>query len=552
MSSTSHQEREAKFAVQMAALVGALRTAPLLYKEYTLTPANTVIHLDLYLDTPDYALLRNGYALRLRQTPDGYRATIKSLNTGHSSALHKRLEVEEPLAAAADLSTWEAWPQTVRAILPVKLPAGQKMVPTCVIRQMRAKRMVTLAKTGEKTGEPFAELSVDEVQVLRADRLAKRDIWTTAWQELPVQGAWCEVEVELLPGQDEAMLEALSKRLEKRRGLRPATASKFERALVITHSSIIVAGESVDQLLPELTMGDACRLIWRQQLAQLLLNETGVRYGDDIEYVHDMRVAVRRIRTALRFFGRFFRPNAIRPFRRALRTTGRLLGAVRDRDVALARLAKHARTVENGQLNEFESLGKAGRAEREQAFSELLAWLDSDDYRRFVAQFARFCARTGKGLRRAGRKGEGVQPPHQVRHVLPVVIIKRYSRVRAFESLFETGKAPPPQTLHQLRIQCKYLRYTLEFAQLLLGASGARLIAMLKQLQDQLGNLNDAAVSQSLLAEERRPQATATVESYHASQQAIIDQLQPEVAITLADLVSPTTRRLVAQAVMQI
>lgn len=552
MSSTSHQETEAKFVVHSPALGSKLRTAPNLSKQYTLSPATTVAHLDCYLDTPDYSLLRGGYALRMRQASDGYRVTIKSLNFGQKSTLHKRLEIEEPLGAATDPADWESWPQAVRAVLSNKLLAAQKVQPICVIHQTRHKRMVTFTTTDVQAGEPFAELSVDEIQILRTERMPQNAIWAMAWQELPSLSAWCELEVELLPGQDESALEALSVNLSKRRGLRPVQASKFERALILTHASLRVAGQEIDQLVPELTMGDACRLIWRKQLAQLLLNEAGVRYSEDIEYVHAMRVAVRRMRTALRFFGRFFRPKAIRPFGRALRTTGRLLGAVRDRDVALARLAKHVRKVEKRRLDDFESFAQTWRAEREQIFGELLAWLDSDDYHRFVTQFARFCARAGKGLRRTDRKGEGGQLPHQVRHVLPAVIVKRYSRVRAFEALFESGKSPPLQTLHQLRIQCKFLRYTLEFVQPLLGTSGDRLITALKQLQDQLGTLHDAAVSQSLLEEGTSAEGEAGAASYYASQQEIIDRLQREVATALGNFVSPATRRLLAQAVMRI
>jgi triphosphatase len=556
MSSTSPQETEAKFVIQTAALGDRVRTAQFLPKEFALTPATTVTHLDLYLDTEDYALLRDGYALRLRQTSSGYQVTLKGLNPNRNSTLHKRLELEEPLAADATLLAWEEWPQAVREVVSTKMSAGQKLVPICAIRQTRHKRIVTFAKSGEQNGEPFAELSVDEVQVLRVGRPAKEVNWTTAWQEMPVLNTWCELEVELLSGQDEAVLATLSVSLSKRRGIRPMTTSKFERAVVLVHSALIIAGKSVDHLLPELTMGDACRLIWRQQLAQLLLNEAGVRYSDDIEYVHDMRVALRRLRTALRFFGRFFRPKAIRPFRRALAKTGRLLGAVRDRDVALVRLTKDTDPVAKGQSNGLRSLAQTWRKERDQAFRELVTWLDSDDYRRFVKQFSRFCARSGKGLHRVDGKREAAQNPHQVRHVLPAVIIKRYSRVRAFEAIFETdfdtGQSLPPKTLHQLRIQCKFLRYTLEFAQPLLGASGVRLVTMLKQLQNLLGNLNDAAVSQSLLAEERSGEAAVAAESYHASQQAIIDRLQSEVAAALRDFVSPATRRLVAQAVMRI
>lgn len=547
MPATSQQEMEAKFVVHSVALGSTVRTASILNKHYSLAPATTITHLDLYLDTPDYWLLRHGYALRLRQTPDGFLVTLKGLNADHKSTLHKRLELEEPLVAAANLSTWEKWPQPLRDFLSNRLPPGEKVGPICAIHQTRHKRTVALTKTDE----PFGELSVDEVQLLNVDGIAKDAIWALAWQETPVLSTWCELEIELLPGRDASVLEALNAGLSKRRGLRPIQTSKFERALVCTHSSLTVAGQSIDQLVPKLPMGDACRLIWRQQLAQLLLNETGVRSNDNTEYIHDMRVAVRRMRTALRLFGRFFRPKVIRPFRRALRTTGRLLGAVRDRDVALERLAKHARKVKNGQHADFELLAKTWQGKREQAFGKLIAWLDSDDYRRFVAQFARFCTRVGKGLRRLDNNGEGAQPPHQVRHVLPAVIIKQYSQVRAFESFFITGDSLSPQTLHQLRIQCKFLRYTLEFAQPLLGAGGKRLIAALKQLQDLLGHLNDAAVSQLLLAQETPTETETGVEGYRATQQAIIDRLQIEVASALAGFVSPATRRLVAQAVMR-
>ena len=88
-------------------------------------------------------------------------------------------------------------------------------------------------------------------------------------------------------------------------------------------------------------MADACRLICQQYLIQVALNETGVRADEDVEYVHEMRVAVRRMRVALRLYGAYFQPDAIHGFVDDLGRTGRLLGAVRDMDVALAK-ARHA------------------------------------------------------------------------------------------------------------------------------------------------------------------------------------------------------------------
>jgi hypothetical protein len=93
-------------------------------------------------------------------------------------------------------------------------------------------------------------------------------------------------------------------------------------------------------LRSDMTMAEACRMIFREQLTKMLLNEAGVRTSSDIEYVHKMRVATRRARVAERLYRGFFRKKRMRRFAHNLRKTGRLLGAVRDLDVALERLHK--------------------------------------------------------------------------------------------------------------------------------------------------------------------------------------------------------------------
>jgi CHAD domain-containing protein len=425
-----------------------------------------------------------------------------------------------------------------------RLPAGASLRPLFLLHQKRQKRLVsTRANAG---GAVVAELSVDEVQVYEVDSFPQTDDWSVALEAMAPLASFWTVEAELLEGQDEAQLGTIVNKLEHKRGLQPMPYSKFERALQSIHHHLQVEHEMIEHWTPTLSMADACRLVWRQQLAELLLNEAGVRYSDEIEYVHDMRVAVRRMRTALRLFAPYFRGKRLDRFGQALHTLGQRLGALRDHDVALARLEESAVRA-SGQPDTYKGIERDWQRSRNKLFRDLLDWLDSESYREFLVEFAAFCAQAGKGARKFKVKTGALPVPHQVRHVVPAMLIKRYTRIRAFEPLFATGELLPAATLHQLRLQCKRFRYTLEFAQPLLGTAGEQLILALKALQDQLGALNDAAVSQRLLSEVEVEQAEAAA-AYQTSQQALIDQQSAEVAAAFAHITGPQTRRLVTRA----
>ena len=76
----------------------------------------------------------------------------------------------------------------------------------------------------------------------------------------------------------------------------------------------------------------------RRQLGVLREKEPGTRLGEDIEELHDMRVATRRLRAALALFSTVL-PVRAQTFREELGWLGRVLGAVRDLDVQLDGLA---------------------------------------------------------------------------------------------------------------------------------------------------------------------------------------------------------------------
>src|SRR5262245_29152747 len=86
---------------------------------------------------------------------------------------------------------------------------------------------------------------------------------------------------------------------------------------------------------PTDTMGEAGRKVLLTEFIHVLQHEAGSRSGEDIEDVHDMRVAIRRMRSAFQLFKPYYKAKDVRPYRRGLRRIGWALGDVRDLDVLI-------------------------------------------------------------------------------------------------------------------------------------------------------------------------------------------------------------------------
>lgn len=256
--------------------------------------------------------------------------------------------------------------------------------------------------------------------------------------------------------------------------------------------------------LPELTspglladdpMSEAGRKILWFHFLRMIKHERGTRAGEDIEELHDMRVATRRMRAAMRVFGDFFEPKAIAPFNKGIRRVTRALGPVRDLDVFEEKAGHYLETLPEAASNGLDPLLETWHNERKAAREKMVTFLDSDRYRSFKREFGEFLQ----------IEGAGAQPipcdrpvPYQVRHVAPRLIYTRYETVRAYETVLDDAQI---ETLHALRIDCKYLRYTLEFLTEVLGPEVGAVIKEVKTIQDHLGDLNDADVAIRLLNE---------------------------------------------------
>lgn len=553
MTQPTAQEIEAKFSILSATQADYLCTTSNLTRAFALQAATQVCHVDTYVDTPAFRLLRLGYALRVRHTDAGYRITLKSLPQQEKSHIHRRVELEGPLDTEANPLTLAHWPTAIRDTITALIGEQPVLQSLCTLRQTRRKRMVT--RQQPKSTEivaPFAELSVDEVKVYPPGEDAQLPARTDHTDHTGAVATFWEAEAELQPGEHEADLKLLTQKLGRVGGLRPNFQSKLEHALDQLSQCMIEGEHVTTHLQATMHMADACRLIWRQQLIKMVLSENGVRTDDDPESVHAMRVAVRRTRVAMQLFQPFFRRKSLRPFRKALRATGRKLGAVRDFDVALAKLTKFQKTIDTPTPERPMPLHEHWQERREVALAELLTWLDSQAYATFLTHFMDFCQTPGKGARHRHQDASHLPEPVAVRHVLPTILLQRFERVQCYETIFVDQATIPAKTLHQLRIECKYVRYVLEFTQHLLGPASTYLIRHLKNLQDQLGDLHDAVVSEKLLDALPPTNADELIHTYRHEQRAVIQHLSGEMRESLFQFITRENRRRLLQALVRL
>lgn len=232
---------------------------------------------------------------------------------------------------------------------------------------------------------------------------------------------------------------------------------------------------------------EGARRVLRRFFERMLGRERAVRSGEDVEDVHQMRVATRRLRASLQVAEGLIDVKVTRRYRRRLRRTAAALGAVRDKDVFLAGVLAHRDTLPEDERGLLDRLLDAVRAERAQAREQLEEALASGRHRRFKRAFAAFLTTPGAGATPAGPAG-----PPRVRDVAGSAIWRRFEELRAFEVALPDA---PDATLHAARIVGKRLRYTLELFADALGPGADDALAPLVALQEALGALQDTVVA---------------------------------------------------------
>jgi CHAD domain-containing protein len=248
-------------------------------------------------------------------------------------------------------------------------------------------------------------------------------------------------------------------------------------------------------LEPTDTVVEAARKILRHQFAEMLNHEEGTKLGEDIEELHDMRVPVRRMRVTFEIFGESFDAKQIKPHIKGLRAVGRALGRVRDLDVFMEKAERYLTSLPEEKHSGLDPLFRAWQDQREKRRVRMLTYLESDEYKSFLHKFNKFVNTPGDAVRKDARD---YHVPHLVRHAAPIMINTRLGAVRAYDEILSAATI---EQLHELRIEFKRLRYIVEFFREVLGEEAKLIIDEIKDVQDHLGDLNDADVACQILSD---------------------------------------------------
>ncbi|MGW7052729.1 CYTH and CHAD domain-containing protein [Streptomyces sp. NPDC054887] len=452
----------------------------------------------VYYDTADLRLAAESLTLRRRTGGDDAGWHLKV-----PVAPHVRDEIRAPLT--------DDLPPALAALTRSRT-RDEPLVPVVRLRTVRDVRHLLDAH-----GVPLAEVSVDTVTAQRVG--------------VDAGGAttrWTEVEVELSDGADPALLDAVDKKLRKA-GLRPATsASKLARALEHTTPSWKKPQQHEPGRTAARTAGDHVLAYLREQHASLVAYDPAVRRNLP-DSVHQMRVATRRLRSALRTYRKILDRTVTEPVAEELKWLAGELGVDRDQEVLDARL--HARIDDlpdtllmgpvRGRLRIWSVAG------RESAHTRTLAALDSTRYLDLLT--ALHTLLTEPPLRPAASRPAA--------DVLPRALLKDYGRLahRMEAALALPHGEERDHALHRARKAAKRTRYAAEAARPALGKPAGRFSKRLKAVQSALGAHQDSVVTRetlrTLAAQAHAAGETAfTWGLLHGREEAAADTGEPELA----------------------
>lgn len=457
------REVELKLLVDPSDLV-RLEQDPLLLAS---GPAETRSVQSVYFDTRERGLARQGLSLRVRATDSGYVQTVK-------------LGSDDPLLF--DRGEFEAG-------VPGPAPEVERIPDREVRRHVEA-------AMGGGALEPVFESDVLRTRrVLRSDEaeilldLDQGEI-RTASERLPIH----ELELELVSGPASELYSAALSLLDTV-ALRPSLSSKAERGYALLLGSRPVPGKG---RRPKLQRGarvqEAMVAVVRSCFDQILVNQEAARDGSDPEGIHQMRVGIRRLRSALKLFARALPDDPSPDLRPGLRWLAGKLGEARDVDVFETELlgaCEHA-PGDPG----LQRLSKETHELRLDAQKRVRRTLDSREYTRVVLEIGQWLTAESWGT--ADRDDRSARLSEPVRDYGSELLRRGHKKaLRLGRNI--AGRTPKEK--HALRIHLKQLRYASQFlASLYPRRRGEKYIASLTRLQEVLGHLNDEVVARDILA----------------------------------------------------
>jgi inorganic triphosphatase YgiF len=422
----------------------------------------------IYADTADDRLAGAAIALRLRKEGRAWVQTLK----GRGDGLMQRLEDEHrlpPQRGEPALDPLRHAGSAAGERLQALLADGAELRPVYRTDVRRTHRQV-------RSGGALIEIAFDEGHINAGRR------------RLTV----CEIEFELLSGPPQALI-ALASRWVARHGLWLDVRTKSERGHRLARGlqTVPAVRAAAVSLGKGAATGEAFAAMVHAALSQILPNAAEVAGGSgQPEHLHQLRVGLRRLRSALRLFGGWSGDAAAaRALEQALREPFNRLGAARDQDALAASLLPALAAAGGPPLPALPAAAEEpGSVLHEAAFT--LAVLQA-------LQMATASARA-EAPPAPAEPTPAAEPPPKLREAARRALQRSWRKAMAGADAFATAEV---EAQHRTRKQLKRFRYGAEFViDLFPGKATARTLSALRQALDALGAYNDALVAEERFA----------------------------------------------------
>lgn len=452
-----------------------------------------------YFDTGDLRLAAHGITLRRRRggTDAGWHLKMPA---GPDGKHEMRAPLGRPLVVPARL-----------AGLVAAYTRGEELRPVATLETRR-----TVVRLLAADGSELAEVADDMVTGRGTEAEPER---------------WREIEVELKGGGSD-LLKAVGKRLRKAGAKRGRSPSKLGRLLgeAVVPSRAAAARAAARARLaeatsngkgPAVTTGEAVLAYLAKQIEAVLELDPKARLGEE-DAVHRMRVAVRRLRSALRVYRPVLNAERTGPLGPELRWLAAVLGEVRDLEVLRMRFAEAPPFV-------VEDLEKRERA----AYRRMNASLKEPRYFALLDELDRLV----------------LDPPlsaaadRKARKELPALVTRAWERMaKEYASIKSAGD--PDAARHETRKAAKRARYAAELAVPVLGVAAKRAAKGAKRIQEVLGGYQDGVIAMGHLeaaaARTKDPAEAFTLGALYGKERCQAESARDHLSTTWSQTLGPS------------
>ena len=454
------EETEIKLAVDPVQF--ATLTAHPDFRDLLKEPSATQKLISIYFDTADLDLHQRGLTLRVRRTGDQWVQTVKYAN----GSVFDRAEWENPILAdrpELDAVSDDALPPDLRdRIRPSLKPVFETRIERAIYRLHGDGWDVELACDRGEVVSPHGSSPVSEIEIelKDGDRGALFDLARAIANAIPAR---LSVKTKSARGYD--LLN----------GMHPEPAKSSELVL-----------------RPGLTNAQAFQTIARACLHQIVENEEAVVLRSDPVALHQMRIGLRRLRSAISLFKDIVSDSKVEETKAELRWLGGELAEARDLDVFIAEVLTPLRQ-QHPHHQGLASLRHTVQRRRRQAYRRVQEALRSERFRKLPLETAAWIEtgpwlKTEDALIRVHRDWPAeIQAAEQ--------LSRRRKKIKKKAKVLDQLD---PASRHKLRIQVKKTRYAAEFfgglfRQKKAARRSEKLLRALRGMQTALGGLNDVA-----------------------------------------------------------